>query len=323
MRRSVNRRRRAGGNGISPTPKKSLPRGNTKGRAKLELIGNATSEKNRVEKILQDANVKLSSALSDIFGASGQLMLEALLAGKADLAEIASFAKCRAKQKIPEIIAALEGHRMSDHHRMMIRMSLEHLRFLERQIAELDEVIAAKIETLGLLKHWELLQTIPALQAGTAANVLAEVGPDMTQFPSEKHLGSWAGLCPGNNESAGKRKACKPTRGNRFLKAALTESAWGVSRKKSCFLKDKFWSVASKKQKKQPAVIAVAHGLLRLVYQVLKTGQPHRERDGIELEQGQKERIIRHHIRRLGRLGIPVRRASGPSTKPRRKTASE
>jgi len=212
---------------------------------------------------------------------------------------------------------------MSDHHRMMIRMSLEHLRFLERQIAELDEVIAAKIETLGLLKHWELLQTIPALQAGTAANVLAEVGPDMTQFPSEKHLGSWAGLCPGNNESAGKRKACKPTRGNRFLKAALTESAWGVSRKKSCFLKDKFWSVASKKQKKQPAVIAVAHGLLRLVYQVLKTGQPHRERDGIELEQGQKERIIRHHIRRLGRLGIPVRRASGPSTKPRRKTASE
>jgi transposase len=292
-------------------------------RRRRKLIGDATSEKNRVEKTLQDANVKLSSALSDIFGASGQLMLEALLEGKAEPAEIAAFAKCRAKQKIPEIIAALEGHRMSDHHRMMIRFSLEHLRFLGRQIAELDELIVAKIEALGLVKHWELLQTVPALLPNTAASVLAEVGPDMNQFPSEKHLGSWAGLCPGNNESAGKKKPCRPNRGNRFLKAALVESAWGVSRRNRCFLKDRFWSVASKKQKKQPAVIAVAHGLLRLVYQVLKTGQPYQERGGAELDQRQKERIIRHHIRRLGRLGIPVRSVSGPSTKGCRKTSKE
>ena len=150
------------------------------------MIEVGTSERNRVDKILQDANVKLSSALSDIFGVSGQLMLEALLEGKAQPAEIAQFAQRRAQRKIPQIVAALEGHRMSNHHRQMIRYSLEHLRFLEEHIVELDQQIVAKIEALGYKPQWQLLQTVPGMKENSAASVLAEIGPDMTPFESEK-----------------------------------------------------------------------------------------------------------------------------------------
>jgi hypothetical protein len=270
------------------------------------MIGTATSERNRVEKILQDANVKLSSVLSDLFGVSGQLMLEALLEGKAKPEEIAQFAKCRAKQKIPAIIAALEEHRMSDHHRKMIRFSLEHLRFLEQQILQLDEEIISKIQQLGYVPEWELLQTLPGFQQTSAANVLAEVGADMQQFASEKHISSWAGICPGNNRSAGKDKGSKPTRGNRWLRAALTECAWAVSTKKNGDLKEKFWRLSAKKQHKTPAVVAVAHVLLVLVYHVLRTGRPYKDRGVPVLNDKQKNRLIRHHIRRLGKLGVTV-----------------
>ena len=276
-------------------------------RRRRKMIGVATSERNRVEKILQDANVKLSSALSDIFGVSGQLMLEALLAGQAKPEEIAQFAQGAAKRKIPEIIAALEGHRLSDHHRQMIRYSLEHLRFLEEHIWQLDEQIVVKIAALGYTRPWELLQTVPGVQANSAASVLAEVGPDMGQFGSEKHLSSWAGVCPGNNRSAGKNKGSKTTKGNRWLRAALTECAWAASRKKDCFLKEKFWRLATKKQRKPPAIMALAHTVLVLSYQVLKTGQPYQERELPVLDEKQKNRIIWHHVKRLGKLGIRVR----------------
>jgi transposase len=275
-------------------------------RRRKKVIGAATSERNRVEKILQDANVKLSNVLSDIFGVSGQLMLEALLVGKARPEEIARFARCRAKQKVPEIIAALEEHRMSDHHRKMIRFSLEHLKFLEQQILELDQEIGVKIQQLGYIQEWELLQTIPGFQQTSAANVLAEVGPDRQQFPSEKHISSWGGICPGNNRSAGRDNGSKPTRGNRWLRATLAECAWAVSTKKNAALKEKFWRLTTKKRHKTPAVVAVAHTLLVLVYQVLRTRQPYQERGTRLLDDKQKSRLIRHHIRRLGKLGVAV-----------------
>ena len=228
-------------------------------RRRRKVIGMATSERNRVDKILQDANVKLSSALSDLFGVSGQLMLEALLHGQAQPAEIAQFAQRSAKRKIPQIIAALEGHRMTDHHRQMIGYSLEHLRFLEEHIAKLDEQIVAKIEALGYAPQWQLLQTVPGMKANSAASVLAEIGPDMGQFGDQKNLSSWAGVCPGNHRSAGKNKSSQTTKGNRWLRGTLTECAWGVSGKKDCFLKEKFWRLVTKKQRKPPATKAIAH----------------------------------------------------------------
>jgi len=147
-------------------------------RRRKRLLGNASAEKNRVQKVLEDANVKLGSVLTDVFGVSGQLMLDALLKGKARPEEIAQFAKRGAKRKIPEIIQALEGHRMSDHHRIMIGYSLKHLEFLEQQIGEIDGAIVGKIKEAGLEAEWQLLQTLPSIQDRSAAAILAETGAD-------------------------------------------------------------------------------------------------------------------------------------------------
>lgn len=137
-------------------------------RRRKRLLSNATAEKNRIQKVLEDANVKLGNVLSDVFGVSGQLMLDALLKGEAQPAEIAQFAKYSARKKIPEIAQALEGHQMSDHHRRMIRYSLSHLQFLEEQLAELDRDIAEQIRAAGLEQKWRLLQTVPGLQDRSA-----------------------------------------------------------------------------------------------------------------------------------------------------------
>lgn len=287
---------------IPPRPQREL-RDLTRRRKKM--LSAATSEKNRVAKILEDANVKLGSVLSDLFGVSGQLMLEALLEGQASAEQIAAFAKGTAKKKIPELTAAVEQHSMDDHHRRMIRFSIEHLRFLEEQIAELDEHIREQIRGAGYDQQWELLQTLPGVQEPTAATLLAEVGPEPAQFGSEKKLSSWAGVAPGNNQSAGRNKGSHTAPGNRWLKAALTETAWGVSRKKDCHLSHKFRRIAAKSQPK--AVVAIAHDILVLAYCVLQRGTPYWEKAPAELTDSQKQRIIRHHVRRLGKLGLRVR----------------
>ena len=295
---------------VPPRPQREL-RDFTRRRRKL--IDTATSERNRIDKILQDANVKLSDAISDIFGVSGQLMLEALLAGKATPEQIAQLAKKRARQRIPEIIASLQGHRMNDHHRRMIRFSLEHMRFLEQQILELDEAIASRIEEAGYTRQLQLLESVPGFRPTTAANVLAEIGPEMKQFESEKALSSWAGVCPGNNRSAGRDLGSRTTGGNPWVRSALIECSWGVANKNNCFLKDKFRRVTSKRQNKKVAIVAVAHTLLILAYRTLTSGEPYKESDiSPVLESTRKERIVRHHIRRLGRLGVRVQAAPIP-----------
>jgi len=280
-------------------------------RRRKRLLRDATAEKNRVQKVLEDANVKLGNVLTDVFGVSGQLMLDALLDGKAHPAEIAQFAKRGARKKIPEIIQALEGHRMSDHHRQMIRYSLKHMLFLEEQIAEMDRDIPAKIQAAGLGPAWQLMQTVPGIQDRSAANILAETGADMQQFPSAKHLSSWAGVCPGNNRSADKNKSSHTTGGNPWLRSALTECAWAAAATKNCSLPDKFWRVASRSGgQKAPALIAVAHLMLTLIYRVLETQQPFQDRKAPPLGEPQRQRMIRHHIRRLGKLGIAIPRVA-------------
>lgn len=277
-------------------------------RRRKRLLGNSTSERNRVQKILEDANVKLGSVLSDVFGASGQLMLDALLQGQATPEQVAQMAQGRAKKKIPQVIAALEGHQMNAHHRQMIRYSLEHLQFLEEQIIKLDDDIVAKIREGQLESQWQLLQSVPAIRETSAAAILAEIGGEMTAFPSVKNLSSWAGLCPGNNRSAGKNKSSRTTGGNPWLRSSLVECSWAASAKQHCFLKEKFWRIVSKSRdhNKGPALIAVAHTLLQLIFQVLSTNKPYTERGLPPLDERQRTRMIRHHIRRLGRLGIAI-----------------
>ena len=195
-------------------------------RRRRKLIQTASAEKNRAGKVLEEGNGKLGSVLSDVFGVSGQRMLVALLEGTADAARIASFAKARPKKKIPALIAALEEHIMTDHHRMMIRLSLEHMRFAEEQLAEIDEQIRQKIHTAGYTMQWELLRSLPAAEQNAAA-LLAEMGPEPAQFPTEKHLASSSGAVAGQQRGAGRCKSSHTNRGNRWLRAALTESAAG------------------------------------------------------------------------------------------------
>lgn len=277
-------------------------------RRRERLLGDATSERNRVQKLLEDANVKLGNELSDIFGVSGQCMLEALLKGEATPEQVAQLARGRAKKKIPQIIAALQGHRMSSHHRKMINYTLDHLRFLEEQIIQLDEDIAATIRQAGLEPKWQLVQSVPGVGATSGAKILAETGGDMRVFPSVKQFSSWAGVCPGNNRSAGKSKSSHTTRGNRWLRSTLVECSWAASVKRDCFIKEKFWRIVSKtrEHKNGPALIAVAHTLLKLIYQAFSTDNPYKEHGTPALDERQKQRIIRHHVRRLGKLGIAV-----------------
>ncbi len=284
---------------IPPRPVREL-RDLTRRRGRI--LGDASSERNRVQKILEDANVKLGSVLTDVFGASGQLMLEALLQGSSTAAEIAELARGTARKKIPAITDALRSHRMSDHHRMMIRLSLEHMAFLEQQLQQIDRDILCKISESGFEHAFQLLQSIPGVQQDSAAVILAEIGPDVQAFPSAAHLSSWTGVCPGNHRSAGKEMNPHIGYGNRWLRPTLVECAWAASVKKGCFLKDRFWRLAAGNRKR--ALVAIAHALVILIYNALSSGEPYREQGVIEIDEAKRQRLIRHHIRRLGRLGV-------------------
>jgi len=172
-------------------------------RYRRKLIQALSAEKNRIQKVLEDANVKISSVLSDTFGVSGSQMLEAIMDGKLHEEEIADLAKGRLKSKKAEIREALVGY-FHDHHRFMIKASLEHIKYLEKLISDLDLATKKKLEQYQ--KEYDLLQTIPAVKEQGAAVIIAEIGVDMDIFPSDGHLSNWAGMSPGNNESAGKKK---------------------------------------------------------------------------------------------------------------------
>jgi transposase len=168
---------------------------------------------------------------------------------------------------------------MSAHHRKLIDYCLDHLRFLEEQIIQLDEDMATTMREAGLEPKWQLVQSVPGVGPISGAKILAETGRDMTAFPSMKQFSSWAGVCPGNNRSAGKSKSSHTTRGNRWLRSTLVECSWAASVKRDCLIKGKFWRIVSKtrEQKKGPALIAVAHTLLKLIYQVFSTSKPYQE----------------------------------------------
>lgn len=282
-------------------------------RRRRQVIGAATSERNRVQKVLEEANIKLSSVLSDIFGVSGQLILEKLLAGEADLTAIAGLAQRKARAKVPEILQSLEGHRLRDHHRTMLRLSLEHLAFLEHQIDTIDGEVFRLIEKEGLQQPFDLLQSIPGVQQITAAALLAETGPDMSVFPTEGQLSSWIGICPGNRMSAGKNRSGAITRGNRWARTTLVECAWAAAAKKNCHLKERFHRLSSRGRK--PALIAIAHALAVIIHRTLTARVPYHEPDQPAPDERQRHRLIRHYVRRLGKLGISVQAISpAPAT---------
>jgi transposase len=293
------------GSFVPPTPIQDL-RDLTRYRAELRQSQNRVA--NRIQKFLEQANLKLSSVASNALGVSGRQMLEAIIAGQDDPEQLAKLARGKLKNKIPQLEQALEG-RVRDHHRFLLAEYLDEWEALGERIrrieAEIDQQIRPFEHAVAL---W---QTIPGVDRVTACNLVAEVGVDMSQFPTAQQLASWSGLCPGNHESAGKRKSGKTREGNKWRRRSLCQAAWAVTRKKNCYLSAQFKRLAARRGVKQ-AIMAVAHTMLIIGYHMLKTGQGYHELGGNYLEQINKDQLQRYFIKRLQRLGLKVTVESVP-----------
>jgi transposase len=271
-------------------------------RARKTLVQQRADVVNHVHKLLEGANIKLASVASNILGKSGRAMLDALLAGETDLDVLAALAQGQLRKKRAELRQALDG-RLAPHQHLLLAQLLTQIDFLSEQIAQLAAAITDNLtpmhEAVGLL------QTIPGVSATAAAAILAEVGADMGRFPSAKHLASWAGLCPGNKQSGGKRLKEQTTSGNVWLKGVLSECAWAAARTKETYLAAQFKRLA-RRRGVYKALIAVAHSLLVIIYHVLQRGEAYRELGGDYFAQIDSQRAERYHIKRLTALGYQV-----------------
>lgn len=271
-------------------------------RYRRQILGDLAAEKNRVQATLEDANIKLSSVATDIFGVSGQAILEELLNGNSDASEMAKLAKGRLRSKSKELEQALKG-KMRDHHRFMILCRLSHIKCLYETIGDLDAQIDACMEPFR--KECELLQEIPGVKKKTAESIIAEIGIDMSVFPTDAHLSSWAGMCPGSNESAGKRRSGRTTGGDTWLKTTLIEAGWAASRTKGSYFKGQFHRMSSRRGAKR-AVVAVGHSILVASYHMLKDGCHYHELGENYFEKQNAERIKRQAVKRLQDMGYKV-----------------
>jgi transposase len=287
------------GSVVPPVPIREL-RDLTRYRA--ALIGEHTRETNRLQKVLEDAGIKLASVASNVLGVSGRAMLEALTHGTRDPDVLADLARGALRRKLPALRQALAG-RFRPHHAFLVGQVLAHLDYLDEMIATLsthiEEVMAPFAEAV------RRLDTIPGVNQRTAEVLIAELGVDMSYFPSEHHLASWAAICPGNNESAGKHRSGRTRRGNRWLRTALVEAAWAGIRVEGSALGARYRRVMRHRGHKK-AVVAVAHAMLRTVYHLLAEGTTYREPGADYYDRRHAERVRRRAIQLLERQGYRV-----------------
>jgi len=276
-------------------------------RTRVRLVEERTRCANRLQKILEDANIKLGSIVSDVLGASGREMIRALVAGESDSEALADLAKKRLRQRIPELRSALRG-RVNEHHRFMLGFELDRVEQIERDVVKLDERLGSLMvpfeETL------RRLQTIPGVGRRTAENRLAEIGPDMSRFPTPGHLASWAGICPGNNLSAGKRRRMKTTKGSPWLRRTLNEAAWGATRSKRTYLRALYHRIKARRGPKR-AVMAVAHSMLVAAHRMLSKNVDYAELGDDYFDRMNRVRLVKHHLRRLRDLGVNLDELGG------------
>jgi transposase len=270
-------------------------------RYRMSLVRERTAEVNRIQKVLEGANIKLASVASNIVGVSGRAMLTAMIAGVAEPAVLADFARGRLREKRDLLEGALEG-RMNQHQRFLLNVQLHHLDDLDATIAQVSEEI--ELRQRPFTEAAVRLMTIPGVGPRTAQTILAEVGPDMSRFPSAGHLSSWAGLCPGHHESAGKRTSGRTRKGSPWLRGALVEAAQSAGRSKT-HLGEHYHRIAARRGKKRAAV-ATAHTILVAVYYILGREQVFEDLGVNYFDERRSQRTTRRLVRRLESLGYTV-----------------
>jgi transposase len=291
------------GSFVPPKPVRQL-RERTRLRVHMQQDRNRVI--NRIGRLLETVNIKLSSVASNIVGTSGKAMLRALAAGERRPEKLANKALRRLKKKIPELILAFEG-RADAHFEWMLNVLLRRLDGLDTEIAELDAQLKERMaEHADLI---ERLDAIPGVDIVVAQAVIAEIGTDMTQFPDAAHLASWAGLCPGNAESAGKRFSGRTRKGDRYLRRILTQSAWCASRTNGSFLQALFFRIVRRRGEKK-ATVAVAHRILTIIWKMIRDGAVYEEHGGDFFDRLNPQRTARQLTRRLERIGFQVTLAS-------------
>lgn len=270
-------------------------------RMRTALVQTRTQVKNRVLAVLEDTNVKLASVVSDPFGVSGRQMMDALVQGQRDPEVLSQLAQGVLRRKIPQLLSALEGN-FTDHHALLVRLNLELIDHANAQISQLDERVAQLMEPLQ--KQTEQAQTIPGVHYTAAKIIVSEIGTDMSRFGSGPRLCSWAGMCPGNNESAGKRKSGKTRKGNRYLRRVLTECAWAAGKTDS-FLGRTFRKLQARIGGKKAAV-AVGHKILLIVYHLFNEGTVYDDGRYNHLNRKQEHRQFKRALSTLEQLGYQV-----------------
>lgn len=283
-------------------PERSLRQLRDLNRYRASLIGERNRVANRIQKVLEDANIKLASVASDVLGQSGRSMLQAMIAGESSPEKLAAMARGQLRKKRPALQLALEGN-VEEHHRFWLQQLLDHLNFLEQKIAELEQEIGQRCDPYReAIERWD---TIPGVDRITACSLVAEIGVRAEQFPSAHHLASWAGLCPGNDESAGKRRSGKTRKGDPWLRTVLCQAAWAASHTKRTYLSAQYHRIAAKRGRKR-AIVAVAHSILIIAYHLLRRGEVYRDLGGDYFERLNPAGLTRYLVRRLQRLGHTV-----------------
>jgi transposase len=271
-------------------------------RHRVKLTQQKATIANRIQKILEDTNIKLASYLSDLLGVSGRKILKALIGGETDSTQLAALGHATLRTKKEDLQLALQG-RVTEHHRFMLAELLDELEFLERKIAtfeaRIDEVCRPFEQAI------QLIDEIPGIGRCIAISVIAEIGTDMKQYPSQRHLSSWAGVCPGNNESAGKRKSGRTPMGDRWLRRALAEAGWAASHTKGSYFSALFRRVCRRRGKKR-AIVATGHAILVAIYYMLKNNCAYKELGDDHFDKIKGDQMQRYYLRRLAQLGLKV-----------------
>jgi transposase len=271
-------------------------------RTRKQLVREISQHSLRIQKTLEDANVKLGSVLSNVLGSSGRAILQALIAGQTDPEQLAELAQGTARKKRTELVAALHG-RIKPHHRRLLKVHLELIAALEQALREIDADVGKTLAPIH--SSARLLTSLPGVSDLTAQVMVAEIGVDMARFPSAAHLISWAGLCPRNDESAGKRRSTRVRKGAPWLKTALVTAAWAAVRVKDSYLQAQFHRLRSRRGAKK-AILAVAASMLTAAYHMLKNGLEYHDLGADHFTRRDRSKAIQRLVRRLNDLGCNV-----------------